>query len=727
MPKLKKQKFYSRRHRGRLIKEMLQDIELGGNYKESENLSETRMSECDNNSNDRQLQINEDIPFNYNKACNRSIQEEVEQEIEEEQQEVEEEQQEVEEEQQEVEEEQQEVEEEQDMEQEEETILPNEYDSEDSMKSERDVDNEINIGRLQTNLVQWSHANNICISAVTNLLHVLRTENCMKSFPQNGRTLLKTPRKSEVIRMEHGLYCHFGIEKGLQHIIELNDGLRCLPEEVHLSVNIDGLPLAKSSKSQLWPILGSFRNFINKRPFLIGAFHGYGKPPGIELYLRMFIEEAENLIQNGFTYAGKNIPFIIDCFICDAPARAYVCSIKSHSGFYGCPKCETKGIYQGKVVFPEMNASLRTKESFINQTQIEHHTGVSSLLKLNIDMISQFPHDYMHLVLLGQVKKMLKLMTGKLNPMKLGIQQVLEISRRQLALRTHIPLEFARKPRALDELDRMKATEYREFLLYTGLIVLRKVVRQDIYEHFLKLSIAIRILATPEIDVEQNRYAKNLLQEYFTDFLLLYGINNATYNTHGLLHLADDALQWGALDKFSAFIFENYLQEIKKIVRKSDKPLQQISNRVSELRRNCVTVEIIDRINTYKLRRECYNGLLINDCRPPMYTKIQFQHFTITTKAPNNCCIMKDDSIVMVENICHRNNSIVIIGKLAKNGKSFFNSPAPSTCFGIVQFPGEYSSLRSFPIENIKNKSVVLPIFEHRHNNIVIFSLIHSQ
>ncbi|XP_039306751.1 uncharacterized protein LOC120358099 [Solenopsis invicta] len=660
---------------------MLQDIELGGNYKESENLSETRMSECDNNSNDRQLQINEDIPFNYNKACNRSIQEEVEQEIEEEQQEVKE--------------EQQEVEEEQDMKQEEETILPNEYDSEDSMESERDVDNKINIGRLQTNLVQWSHANNI------------------------------------FIQMEHGLYCHFGIEKGLQHIIELNDGLRCLPEEVHLSVNIDGLPLAKSSKSQLWPILGSFRNFINKRPFLIGAFHGYGKPPGIELYLRMFIEEAENLIQNGFTYAGKNIPFIIDCFICDAPARAYVCSIKSHSGFYGCPKCETKGIYQGKVVFPEMNASLRTKESFINQTQIEHHTGVSPLLKLNIDF--PIPPRLYAFGTTGTSEKMLKLMTGKLNPMKLGTQQVLEISRRQLALRTHIPLEFARKPRALDELDRMKATEYREFLLYTGLIVLRKVVRQDIYEHFLKLSIAIRILATPEIDVEQNRYAKNLLQEYFTDFLLLYGINNATYNTHGLLHLADDALQWGALDKFSAFIFENYLQEIKKIVRKSDKPLQQISNRVSELRRNCVTVEIIDRINTYKLRRECYNGLLINDCRPPMYycvqkyTKIQFQHFTITTKAPNNCCIMKDDSIVMVENICHRNNSIVIIGKLAKNGKSFFNSPAPSTCFGIVQFPGEYSSLRSFPIENIKNKGVVLPIFEHRHNNIVIFPLIHSQ
>lgn len=75
-------------------------------------------------------------------------------------------------------------------------------------------------------------------------------------------------------------------------------------------------------------------------------------------------------------------------------------------------------------------------------------------------MILDIPHDYMHLVLLGQTKKMLKLMTGKLNPMKLGAQQVNDISERQIALRKHIPFDFARKPRALDKLDRMKAIEY---------------------------------------------------------------------------------------------------------------------------------------------------------------------------------------------------------------------------------------------------------------------------
>lgn len=161
-----------------------------------ENETETSMSESANSS-DRQLYINEDVSFEleYNEACNRSIQDEI-QEVSEGEEEIEE-------------------------EEEEAAISPDEYDSEDSSELERDIENGINIDRLKTNLVQWSHKNNIYISAVTNLLHALRKENVMKSLPRDGRTLLKTPRKSNVIPMEHGQYCHFGIEEGLRHVMSV--------------------------------------------------------------------------------------------------------------------------------------------------------------------------------------------------------------------------------------------------------------------------------------------------------------------------------------------------------------------------------------------------------------------------------------------------------------------------------------------------------------------------
>lgn len=54
-------------------------------------------------------------------------------------------------------------------------------------------------------------------------------------------------------------------------------------------------------------------------------------------------------------------------------------------------------------------------------------------------------------------------------------------------LREHVSREFARKPRGLAELDRMKATKFRQFLLYTGIIVLHKVVARSCVRAFLAL------------------------------------------------------------------------------------------------------------------------------------------------------------------------------------------------------------------------------------------------
>jgi len=153
--------------------------------------------------------------------------------------------------------------------------------------------------------------------------------------------------------MAHGQYVHFGIAEGIRYIIETSGIVTRLSEEIHLSFNIDGLPLTKSSKSQLWPILGCLRNFKNKSPFIIGAFHRYKKPPKAEIFLKYFVEEAERLAENGYTWKGTNSKFIIDCFICDAPARAYISCIKSHGGYYACGKCETKGKFIGKMVYPE--------------------------------------------------------------------------------------------------------------------------------------------------------------------------------------------------------------------------------------------------------------------------------------------------------------------------------------------------------------------------------------
>jgi len=51
---------------------------------------------------------------------------------------------------------------------------------------------------------------------------------------------------------------------------------------------------------------------------------------------------------------------------------------------------------------------------------------------------------------------------------------------------------------------------------------------------------------------------------------------NFLYNTHGLIHLVQDARKYGALDSVSCFPIENYLGLLKRMVRRPQNPVEQI-------------------------------------------------------------------------------------------------------------------------------------------------------
>lgn len=81
---------------------------------------------------------------------------------------------------------------------------------------------------------------------------------------------------------------------------------------------------------------------------------------------------------------------------------------------------------------------------------------------------------------------------------------------------------------------------------------------------------------------EQNlEYANSLLKYFVKIFIILYGKQHVSHNVHNLLHICDVA-NLEILDDFSAFPFENYTQTFNKLIRKSEKPLQQIISRLNE-------------------------------------------------------------------------------------------------------------------------------------------------
>lgn len=104
------------------------------------------------------------------------------------------------------------------------------------------------------------------------------------------------------------------------------------------------------------------------------------------------------------------------------------------------------------------------------------------------------------------------------------------------------------------------------------------------YKHFLLFFVAARILCSPGLAASHAHYAKILLRKFVYLFPSFYGQYSQDINIHNLIHVADD-VQHTKLDLtiLSAFAFKNCLGSIKKIIKGTKKPLQQVVRRIAEL------------------------------------------------------------------------------------------------------------------------------------------------
>jgi hypothetical protein len=59
-----------------------------------------------------------------------------------------------------------------------------------------------------------------------------------------------------------------------------------------------------------------------------------------------------------------------------------------------------------KMTFPERNAPLRTNDDFDKFEEVGHQLNISPLVGV-VKMVSSFPPDYLHLICLGVMKRLL--------------------------------------------------------------------------------------------------------------------------------------------------------------------------------------------------------------------------------------------------------------------------------------------------------------------------------
>lgn len=228
---------------------------------------------------------------------------------------------------------------------------------------------------------------------------------------------------------------------------------------------------------------------------------------------------------------------------------------------------------------------MRSDKSFRNRVQPQHHNQqeLVEIEKLPINMINQIGLDYMHVVCLGVTKTLLKsLVRTKGEHYSLPSWHIILMSTKLKNFKNQVPYEFYRKPRSLDDLERWKATELRQFLLYYGPVILQSILSPERFLNFLNLSLGLRILLQKDNCVINKEFAKNLLHNFVKDVPQMYNLSLLTCNFHCLLHIHEDAKAFGSLENVSAFRFENHLQQIKQQVRKASHVSTQIYNRIVE-------------------------------------------------------------------------------------------------------------------------------------------------
>lgn len=101
------------------------------------------------------------------------------------------------------------------------------------------------------------------------------------------------------------------------------------------------------------------------------------------------------------------------------------------------------------MTFTETKAKLGTDDSFSAMKQEGHHTGVSPISSLGIGMISCFPIDYMHTILLGVIREFTKYWAMGPFTVRQSASQLDVISGRINKHRPHTPSDFRRKLRTL--------------------------------------------------------------------------------------------------------------------------------------------------------------------------------------------------------------------------------------------------------------------------------------
>lgn len=107
-------------------------------------------------------------------------------------------------------------------------------------------------------------------------------------MPKDPRSLLGTPREITINFVDPGEYWHNNLKNS---IIKSLENSKVILENISILVNIDGVPIHKSSKQQFWPILCSIFEMPHLSPIICGIYLGSAKPKDLHEFLKDLLKK----------------------------------------------------------------------------------------------------------------------------------------------------------------------------------------------------------------------------------------------------------------------------------------------------------------------------------------------------------------------------------------------------------------------------------------------------
>lgn len=364
---------------------------------------------------------------------------------------------------------------------------------------------------------------------------------------------------------------------------------------VSFQLNTDGSPLFQSSKCSIWPIslaLNELSPALRMKNILIGGLWFGKKKPPMDLFLEPFVNQMCTLSHPFNIKAGNEVwsmrAYVIGVSV-DSGARGAVQGLKTHSGYDSCSWCFIHGEYlAGAVRFPLttlvpkqrchadiiklqydlVNEDPQSESDISEDESIFGHgvNAVSPLINLpGFDMVEGFYVEGMHLLHLGITRNAIRKWCEDYDQEYYVKDFEVEINRRIRSLRP--PEDCRRMPRTLDEKPRYKARELENFLLFCIIPVLTGILPDRYLKMWLLFAQAVYLLSLAKTSHSQINTADILLKKFMVQWQEAYGNASMNFNCHIIYHLAEHVSRWGNIWASSAYCFEAFNGELKKVIK----------------------------------------------------------------------------------------------------------------------------------------------------------------